>query len=144
MQLNSNFLVCMVRFGSRLCVFVAPMDLGLTACLGTLTHHVLPAGPWLPIVRIPGCFTSYWSNILNWCRGYVGPGGLQKGAQFRNCTGGAARMVDVAIFGNDHIYQRPTPSAVYDTSVAFDPEGSHRKSADICFINTLVSDANYH
>jgi hypothetical protein len=47
-------------------VFVAPMDLGLTACLGTLTHHVLLAGPWLPIVRIPVvCFTSYSSNILN-------------------------------------------------------------------------------
>ena len=130
MQLNSNFLVCVVRFGSRLCVFVAPMDVGLTADLGTLTHHVLPAGPWLPIVRILVCFMSYPSNILNRYRGYIGPGGLQKGAQFRNCTGGAARMVDVAIFGNDHIYQRPTPSAIYDTSVAFDPEGTHRELAD--------------
>jgi hypothetical protein len=53
-------------------------------------------------------------------------------------------MVDVAIFGNDHIYQRPTPSAIYDTSVAFDPEGTHRKLADIYFMNNLTSEANYH
>lgn len=32
-------------------------------------------------------------------------------------------MVDVALFGESHIYQRPTTKAIYDTTVPFDPEG---------------------
>ncbi len=58
------------------------------------------------------------------CRGYVGPGGLETGGRFSKCTGGAAQLVDVAVFGSRHIYQRPTAAAVYDTSVPFDPEGT--------------------
>ncbi|XP_057371635.1 heparan-alpha-glucosaminide N-acetyltransferase-like [Daphnia carinata] len=55
--------------------------------------------------------------------GYMGAGGLEKNGLYKNCTGGAARYVDIALFGNDHIYQRPTPRAIYDTTLAFDPEG---------------------
>jgi len=58
-------------------------------------------------------------------RGYVGAGGLEKGGKFHNCTGGAARLVDVMLLGEKHIYQRPTTRAVYNTDVSFDPEGFH-------------------
>lgn len=57
-------------------------------------------------------------------RGYLGAGGIERGAKYWNCTGGSARLVDVIVFGENHIYQRPTAKSVYDTSVAFDPEGS--------------------
>ena len=53
----------------------------------------------------------------------MGAGGLEKNAQYSNCTGGAARIVDVSLFGSDHIYQRPTPRVIYNTALAFDPEG---------------------
>ena len=39
-----------------------------------------------------------------------------------NCTGGAAKFIDVAVFGEDHIYQHPTSIQVYG-GVAHDPEG---------------------
>lgn len=48
---------------------------------------------------------------------------MEKDAQFSNCTGGAARFVDITLFGSDHIYQRPTAQVIYDTTVPFDPEG---------------------
>lgn len=64
------------------------------------------------LLPVPGC-----------PQGYVGPGGLETGGRFSKCTGGAAQLVDVAVFGSRHIYQRPTAAAVYDTSVPFDPEG---------------------
>lgn len=53
----------------------------------------------------------------------MGAGGLEKGGQFANCTGGAARYIDQFVFGTNHIYQRPTTRAIYSTTVAFDPEG---------------------
>ena len=62
-------------------------------------------------------------HLISFYRGYTGAGGLEKNGLYRNCTGGAARLVDVSLFGNDHIYQRPTPRAIYDTTLAFDPEG---------------------
>jgi hypothetical protein len=68
--------------------------------------------------------------LFHFYRGYTGAGGLEKNGLYRNCTGGAARLVDVSLFGNDHIYQRPTPRAIYDTTLAFDPEGS-------CFFHSL-------
>jgi len=64
------------------------------------------------LLPVPGCPS-----------GYLGAGGLEKGGQYRNCTGGAARLVDEFVFGANHIYQRPTTRTIYDTSVAFDPEG---------------------
>ena len=39
-----------------------------------------------------------------------------------NCTGGAARFIDVTVFGEEHIYQHPTSIQVYG-GVAHDPEG---------------------
>ena len=64
------------------------------------------------LLNVPGCPT-----------GYLGPGGLHDQAKNPNCTGGAARYVDVLFFGSQHIYQNPTPKKIYDTHVPFDPEG---------------------
>ena len=64
------------------------------------------------MLDIPGC-----------PKGYLGPGGLQNEGQFKNCTGGSARIIDIAIFGRNHIYQHPTAKIIYDTSEPFDPEG---------------------
>ncbi|OQR87540.1 heparan-alpha-glucosaminide N-acetyltransferase [Achlya hypogyna] len=56
-------------------------------------------------------------------RGYLGPGGIGDFGQFGNCTGGAHKAVDLALFGNAHIFQNPTTKDVYLTG-AFDPEGA--------------------
>lgn len=61
---------------------------------------------------VPGCPT-----------GYLGPGGISQKGQFYNCTGGAARVVDISIFGQSHIYQNPTAKRIYDTNQPYDPEG---------------------
>lgn len=76
------------------------------------------------------------------CRGYLGAGGLEKNGQFSNCTGGAARVVDVFVFGKEHIYQRPTSRTIYDTTVSFDPEGlliflANRLSKSAIFLANL-------
>ncbi|KAH9499240.1 hypothetical protein Btru_004505 [Bulinus truncatus] len=61
---------------------------------------------------VPGCPT-----------GYVGPGGLSEGGKYKNCTGGATQYVDSILLGTNHMYQWPTPQAIYQTVVPFDPEG---------------------
>lgn len=38
----------------------------------------------------------------------MGPGGLHDNSKFFNCTGGAASFVDKVIFGENHIYSRPS------------------------------------
>ncbi len=60
---------------------------------------------------VPGCPT-----------GYIGPGGAELGPVLANCTGGSARYIDLAMFGENHIYGSPTCHAVYDT-LSYDPEG---------------------
>jgi hypothetical protein len=64
------------------------------------------------LLPVPGCPS-----------GYLGPGGLQNKGQYRNCTGGSARYIDIKIFGREHIYQHPTAKIIYDTTEPFDPEG---------------------
>lgn len=61
---------------------------------------------------VPGCPT-----------GYVGPGGLSEGGRYANCTGGATRYVDSILLGEHHMYKWPTPQALYQTTLPFDPEG---------------------
>ncbi|XP_067850487.1 heparan-alpha-glucosaminide N-acetyltransferase-like isoform X2 [Heptranchias perlo] len=55
-------------------------------------------------------------------RGYLGPGGIGDFGQFANCTGGAAGLVDRWLFGEKHIYQHPSCTLLYHTTVPFDPE----------------------
>ncbi|KAM9329534.1 heparan-alpha-glucosaminide N-acetyltransferase [Gastrophryne carolinensis] len=64
------------------------------------------------VLPVPGCPT-----------GYLGPGGIGDFGKYPNCTGGAAGYIDRLVFGEEHIYQRPTSSVVYNTTVPYDPEG---------------------
>ncbi|KAF5920657.1 hypothetical protein HPG69_014694 [Diceros bicornis minor] len=64
------------------------------------------------LLPVPGCPT-----------GYLGPGGIGDLGKYPNCTGGAAGHIDRLLLGEDHLYQRPSPTVLYHTQVAYDPEG---------------------
>ena len=80
-------------------------------------EYAVVASLWLTYVLIclfakaPGC-----------PRGYMGPGGIGNGGDYPGCTGGIHRYIDVSIFGEDHIYDDPTCSSIYNC-VSYDPEG---------------------
>ncbi len=128
----------MVRTCPWYCVLLAAVDHSDCVCLNSITHHFLASCSGLPSVSFYYLsLLKRYSHLLNvivvlfhFYRGYTGAGGLEKNGLYRNCTGGAARLVDVSLFGNDHIYQRPTPRSIYDTTLAFDPEG-------LCFFHSL-------
>ena len=63
------------------------------------------------LLPVPGCPT-----------GYIGAGGLANGGAYPLCVAGAHKYVEVALFGDSHIYQHPTCSDVYNCG-AYDPEG---------------------
>lgn len=67
--------------------------------------------------------------------GYVGPGGIGDGGLYFNCTGGAARYIDLKIFGINHIYPYPTCQDPY-MCPPFDPEGAlgNLTSIFLCFL----------
>ncbi|CAF1538096.1 unnamed protein product, partial [Didymodactylos carnosus] len=70
---------------------------------------------WLLItflVDVPGCG-----------RGYLGPGGRHRHGKFENCTGGASGYIDRYLLHPSHMYNDPTCKGVYDTKLAYDPEG---------------------
>ncbi|GMF55189.1 unnamed protein product [Phytophthora fragariaefolia] len=54
--------------------------------------------------------------------GYIGPGGLADGGEYRNCTGGAHLYVDSLVFEIQHLLQTPTCQQRYKTG-PYDPEG---------------------
>ena len=68
-------------------------------------------------------FTLYFKYSHDCPKGYQGPGGLEDGAKYFNCTGGAANWIDVQIFGPDHMYQWPTSKELYESTIPHDPEG---------------------
>ncbi|KAL4222015.1 hypothetical protein ACF0H5_018060 [Mactra antiquata] len=69
-------------------------------------------------------------------RGYIGPGGLHEYRKYENCTGGAAGYIDRVVLGENHIYGNPTPKAIYQTKVPYDPEGilGTLTSIFLCFL----------
>lgn len=70
---------------------------------------------WLALtffLPVPGCPT-----------GYLGPGGIGDLGKYPNCTGGAAGYIDRLLLGDDHLYQHPSSTVLYHTTVAYDPEG---------------------
>ncbi|XP_012939441.1 heparan-alpha-glucosaminide N-acetyltransferase [Aplysia californica] len=77
------------------------------------------------VMPVPGCPS-----------GYLGPGGLENGGRFFNCTGGAAGYLDRKIFGPAHIYRHPTSTEIYKQSVGYDPEGllGTLNSCFMCFL----------
>uniref|UniRef100_A0A914VNC1 DUF5009 domain-containing protein n=1 Tax=Plectus sambesii TaxID=2011161 RepID=A0A914VNC1_9BILA len=93
------------------------------------------AGPFVDVL-------VYWTDylivgvlLLIWClivfllpvpgcpSGYLGPGGLDDGGQFANCTGGAAGYIDRLLLGDSHVHRRPSCYHLYRTTQRFDPEG---------------------
>ncbi|KAM9991026.1 hypothetical protein ACTFIY_007084 [Dictyostelium cf. discoideum] len=76
------------------------------------------------LVPVSGCPT-----------GYLGVGGLADQGRYQNCTGGAARLIDLKIFTEAHIFPNPTCLEVYKTP-SYDPEGTvgYLTSIFLCFI----------
>lgn len=69
-------------------------------------------------------YFTFWFNYDPSCpRGYQGPGGLEQGGRFFNCTGGAANYIDRLVMGEKHMYQKPTSQGVYKHTLPHDPEG---------------------
>jgi heparan-alpha-glucosaminide N-acetyltransferase len=53
---------------------------------------------------------------------YLGPGGLENGGKYFNCTGGATGYIDKIIMGESHLYIYPTQVVIYQTGY-YEPEG---------------------
>ena len=64
--------------------------------------------------------------------GYTGPGGAADHGAYKTCTGGAHRVVDVALFGENHMYHDVRGGAPISTATCadvfgcavYDPEGA--------------------
>lgn len=80
---------------------------------------------WLVILAITAAhlFLTFMLPVPGCPTGYLGPGGWHNHSSSPHCTGGAAGYIDRLVFGNNHIYQRPTCQNVYHTTVPYDPEG---------------------
>ncbi len=64
------------------------------------------------LLPVPGCPT-----------GYIGAGGLSDGGLYPDCAGGAHRWIDVALWGDSHIFRGPTCGPIFRCG-SYDPEGS--------------------
>lgn len=82
---------------------------------------------------------TFGLNVPGCGRGYLGPGGIGDDGAYTDCTGGAARYIDMQIFGEDHIYGSPTCAVTYQTG-AFDPEGTLGSllSIVLCYLGVQV------
>lgn len=73
------------------------------------------------IIFIHTCVT-FLAEVPGCGKGYLGPGGLDDGGKYYNCTGGIAGYIDRSIFG-EHMYKTPPCHEMYETKVYYDPEG---------------------
>ncbi|KAL3284534.1 hypothetical protein HHI36_018692 [Cryptolaemus montrouzieri] len=71
------------------------------------------------MIVVHTCITFLY-NVPGCGKGYLGPGGLDDGGKFYNCTGGVSGYIDRMIFG-EHMYKAPIP--MYETKQYYDPEG---------------------
>jgi heparan-alpha-glucosaminide N-acetyltransferase len=78
----------------------------ITGCIGLYTY-----------------FTLFYNYDPDCPTGYQGPGGLHDHGRYANCTGGAARAIDVMVFGKNHMYTECTAAKLYQTTLNHDPEG---------------------
>uniref|UniRef100_A0A803TPM7 Heparan-alpha-glucosaminide N-acetyltransferase n=1 Tax=Anolis carolinensis TaxID=28377 RepID=A0A803TPM7_ANOCA len=89
-------------------------------------RDILPYWPqWLFMMALETvwlCLT-FLLNVPGCPNGYLGPGGIGDFGNYPNCTGGAAAYIDHVLLGEKHIYQHPSSNVLYQTTVAFDPEG---------------------
>ncbi|XP_046391759.1 heparan-alpha-glucosaminide N-acetyltransferase [Ischnura elegans] len=74
------------------------------------------------VVLAAHCLITFLLPVPGCPRGYLGPGGIELGGQFKGCAGGATGYIDRVVLGVNHIYQNPTSNHVYHAG-PFDPEG---------------------
>ncbi|KFO07002.1 Heparan-alpha-glucosaminide N-acetyltransferase, partial [Balearica regulorum gibbericeps] len=95
-----------------------------TPCLAL--QDILPYWPqWIFILMLEViwlCLT-FLLPVPGCPRGYLGPGGIGDFGNYPNCTGGAAGYIDRLLLGEKHIYQHPSSSVIYQTTMPYDPEG---------------------
>jgi len=98
----------------------------LEATFRYLTRAIRPyIIEWVVVLLLLVLYLSltFGLDVPNCGRGYLGPGGIGDfGIYNQNCTGGAARYIDITIFGEAHIYQTPTCIPLYHCC-SHDPEG---------------------
>ena len=101
------------HYGDKLLLF-ACFDFSLPPCLPLFLCVMcarVGGGGVCVCVRVysimhDACVTTVKCSCF---RGYTGPGGLSEGGVYQNCTGGAARYIDVMVLGESHMYHYPTP-----------------------------------
>jgi len=82
---------------------------------------------------------SFTLNKEGCPRAYFGPGGLGDNGKYADCTGGAHRIVDMAIFGESHFYGSPTCKTPYRCQ-NYDPEGllGSLNAAILCYLGFQI------
>ncbi|ELT88879.1 hypothetical protein CAPTEDRAFT_26311, partial [Capitella teleta] len=95
-------------------------------------------GQWAAVLMFVAvhCCLTFLLPVPGCPKGYLGPGGLQHGGAYENCTGGATAYIDRMIFGTEHMYGHPTCMIPYQTTVPLDPEGvlGTLTSIFLCFL----------
>ena len=104
---------------------------------------------WIPILALVALQTGleYGIDPANWnatsvasmtgCpRGYLGPGGLHWNGSYPTCTGGAHRLLDLWLLGEEHLDESPTTHMVYETRVPYEDDGllGTCSSVLLCFL----------
>ncbi|XP_076327394.1 heparan-alpha-glucosaminide N-acetyltransferase-like isoform X2 [Tachypleus tridentatus] len=94
-------------------------------CWHPVNELLLCKGEYLTMLIILSVHTliMFFLEVPGCPRGYQGPGGLHMNGKYQNCTGGATGYIDLLVFGENHIFQRPACKSIYNTTVPFDPEG---------------------
>ncbi|XP_061211223.1 heparan-alpha-glucosaminide N-acetyltransferase isoform X2 [Neopsephotus bourkii] len=104
----------------------AGAESGTLETLCPALQDILPYWPqWIFILMLEAiwlCLT-FLLPVPGCPRGYLGPGGIGDFGNYPNCTGGAAGYVDRLLLGEKHIYQHPSSSVIYQTTMPYDPEG---------------------
>lgn len=102
-------------------------EFGEASDQGVCTRKSLLLYTWphwivMAVITAVWCSLTYCLPVPGCPTGYLGPGGIADGGKYFNCTGGASGYIDRMIFGPT-MYQNPTCKKMYQTVIAYDPEG---------------------
>ncbi|CAN7990476.1 unnamed protein product [Ixodes pacificus] len=107
-------------------LFARPQDKMVGSGWTTKVRDILLYWPeWLVMLALLAVHLAltFFFNVPNCGRGYLGPGGLHLNGSHFNCTGGAAGYIDRTLLGDSHIYHAATPRLLYKSHQPYDPEG---------------------
>ncbi|XP_042148457.1 heparan-alpha-glucosaminide N-acetyltransferase isoform X2 [Ixodes scapularis] len=107
-------------------LFARPQDKMVGSGWTTKVRDILLYWPeWLVMLALLAVHLAltFFFNVPDCGRGYLGPGGLHLNGSHFNCTGGAAGYIDRTLLGGSHIYQAATPRLLYKSHQPYDPEG---------------------